>query len=293
MSSNLVNLIINILGGVLAALLTSAITYFLYKFYKNRIHIKRIINPKDKDLDQTIGLYEALIVEEYRSSVSVIDIVRWLEEYQSARDDPNHALQEYWLVGKLGNQVVSFMYFQYYLDSKFMFISYYGVDKQAQMENNIISKAMLENLRKRISSKELKDCRGILFEIAAPDPKEEKKLNRHKRARKQLFMSYARQLGFTAYELDIDYIAPKNSLESDALLEEEFLSLMYIPLKQLPRQKAMLKTEALEILHFIYLQLYGDMFMSDEAKDEKYKAYVSSIMELYEATLPDEIELIS
>src|SRR2546423_1530864 len=113
----LVNITVTILSGLIVALLV----YLASQAYKKRIHVRRITKPNDKDFNQLMHIYEQLLPANERSSPE--DIMRWLKEYNIKRKDPNHTLEEYWLIGKIEGMVVSLLFFQYYTDTKLLFIT--------------------------------------------------------------------------------------------------------------------------------------------------------------------------
>jgi hypothetical protein len=285
-SSLFVGIITTILGGLIVAFLA----YLASQFYKNRIHVRRITKPNDKDFNQLMHIYEQLIPDNERSSPE--DIVRWLSEYNIERKDPNHTLEDYWLVGKIEGVVVSFLYFHYYTDTRLLFISYYGVDKNAQEEHHLATGAMLEFFQKRIR-KILSQCEGIVYETECPAPEDSKEAKRRKKARIELFKAYARKLETTAYQIDIDYVAPRLDTDKNTFFDEEHLALSYIPFKTPSILNSIKKQEVLKILYFVYCQVYGDSYTDDEEKDKDYRSYVASVLEFYEATLPEEIKLLS
>jgi hypothetical protein len=285
-NSLLVGIITTILGGLIVAFLA----FLASQAYKNRIHVRRISKPNDKDFNQLMHIYEQLLPANERSSPE--DIIRWLNEYDIKRKDPNHTLEEYWLVGKIEGIVVSFLFFQYYTDTKLLFLSYYGVDKNAQEKHHLATGAMLEYFQKRIR-KQLSQCERIVYETECPASEDSRETKRRKKARIELFKAYAKNLGFTAYQIDIDFIAPRLDIEKDTFFDEEHLALSYIPFITSPRLHSIKKQEIIKILYFVYCQVYGDSYTEDEEKDKRYRAYVASVLEYYEATLPEEIKLLS
>src|SRR6266516_13539 len=199
----------SLITGLLVALISALIIYIVARIWyilsrKDKLHIKRLISPKDKDVSKLVEVYEDLI--DANSISPQADIKRWLDEYEKSRKDPKHTLEEYWLVAKLADRIVGFLFFQYYLDSKFLFISYFGADKSFLKDTRVTSDAILAEFRKRLN-KELKECRGIIYETESADG------NLAERARIRKFKSYAKKLGFKAYEIGIDYMTPKLSID--------------------------------------------------------------------------------
>lgn len=259
------------------------------RMVENQFYTKRITSSDDEDVYKLINLYEMVMPDNYRSPAT--DIIRWLDEYQENKKNPDHTLEEYWLIGKFNNQVVSFFFFQYYLDSKFLFISYLGIDEHALHKNGLAAKTVLAEFQERLQH-ELQECRGIVYEIATPVPNDTNKEKINKWARKKLFKMYAKKLGFAAYELGLEYVAPKISTDPDASFEEERLALSYIPLKKFPIDASMPKDEVIEILLFVYLQVYGDSYNDDPTMSQTYKSYLSSLLDDYIAKLPERVPLL-
>lgn len=282
--------LLGIVSSIIAGLITSGITAVIVFHIISRMNlrIKRILKSTDKDIDQLIDVYEYLLPANERSPGT--DILRWLDEYQEKRRDPRHTLEEYWLVGKYKSRVVSILFFQYYLDSKYLFISYYGVDDRFEEKGETPSSVMLKKMRKSFG-KELKRCKGIVYETDAPETVADTKKKMERKARSRLFKTYAKRLGYVAYDIGIDYIAPRLALEQSEYYEEEHLRLSYIPLKKTYPDNIITKDEVLEILHFVYLQVYGDQYNDDLERDKEYRDYLSILFEMYKDDLPDKISL--
>jgi hypothetical protein len=149
---------------------------------------------------------------------------------------------------------------------------------------------MLKRMKLKID-KELKNCRGIIYETASPEAVSDAKSKQARKARDRLFKMYVKRLGYIAYDICIDYIAPRLSLEQDDYYEEERLTLSFISLKKTYPNNIISKDEVIEILHFIYIQLYGDRYKNDKEKNEKYHEYLSFILETYKDILPENIRL--
>jgi len=139
---------------------------------------------------------------------------------------------------------------------------------------------------------EMKDCKGIVLEVQAPSPKIDFQENSERKARIRLFKETAKRLNYRMYEVGIDYLQPQMEIGSEDEFEEEKMVLLYAPVKDtVPYNKKISKDKVLEILTFIYLQIYRPTFRHEPEKDYEYQVYLNSLLRDYDSNLPKLISL--
>ena len=274
---------------------TAVIGALIYDYIKSRdkVTVKLITKSTDKDVESFVELYNQLFDESVRIDAS--EIICWIDEDCALRRIPSHTYYHYLLVCKLRGQVVGFIKLMYELKSKYAFIAYYGIDTSTGKARRVAAPALLKSM-KQLIDKEMKECKAVLFELQAPDPSLDVKENRERRARIRLFKEEAKRQNFMVYELKFDYFQPlmEVSYEDEDSVSEECLVLMYIPIKDPnPIPKKLSASKVLEILHFIYLQIYRPTFRHDPIQDGIYQTYLNGLLDLYKTELPDTIDLIN
>ena len=276
--------IVSFILGIIATIIGGVLTNLVYERLRNRITIRRITNPGDKDFSSFLDINEKLFDENITSTAE--NFTNWLKELPKDR--------YYILVVKVGDRVVGIMNFDFLLKGKYIGVNLIGVDKDALTEGDshrrFLSETLLRQFQK-IVSRELKDALGIIFEIETPRPSLSTQENRRLIARRNLFREYARKNGLPLYELPIDYMFPKLSLDEDQNYKEDVMKLMYIPLKKKFEHEEIYKSDLLDILKAAYLEWYGDSYVSEIEKDIEYKKYLAGILDSYKKSLPDRLAL--
>src|SRR5690242_3165484 len=103
----------------------------------------------------------------------------------------------------------------------------------------------------------------------------------------QRFRLNASGLGLRALRLEFPYYCPKVSLEESA--EERLLDLVCIPIgAELPDPVP--REMALELLTFIHMDCYGDLYCTDDPRFPVYRQYLQGRVEHYRAVLPATVE---
>jgi len=285
--SNSFDLIITIATGVT----TAVVSKLIYDYIKSkRIRIKEIKSSKDPDLNGFLDLYNTLINDEIRIDAS--EIIRWIDEDQVLRKTKSHKYYHYLFVGKLGKEIVSFIKFMYRTDSKYLFIAYYGVNTNIEQARLFAAPLMMRTLL-HLLQKELKDCKAVLCEVQKPQAWLDQAENNKRKARLRLFKETARMLNFRLFEIDFEYLQPEMEIEPNQQpSSEESMILLYAPIRdEIPLSRQLPKEKLLEILAFIYLQIYRPTYRNEPEKDLIYQSYLNSLLELYKDVLPDYIPL--
>jgi|GEM_PF-2613508 len=282
-NSELIALIVGVASTVFGTL--------IYDYIKQNtsVRVKVIKKSSDKDIEGFVDLYNKLINEDIR--IDPAEIISWIDEDRALRKVKTHNYLHYLLVGKLSGEVVSFLKVMYCTDSKYLFIAYYGIDTENEKARRLAAPAMIKGLSKLIMA-EMKDCKGIVLEVQAPSPKIDFQENNERKARIRLFKETAKRLNYRMYEVGIDYLQPQMDINSEDEFEEEKMILLYAPVNDtVPYNKKISKDKVLEILNFIYLQIYRPTFRHDPEKDFAYQVYLNSLLRDYEANLPQSISL--
>jgi hypothetical protein len=280
---------------------------------RNDIEVKFLLSSKDPDVEKAIELYNIRFKDDEDLLVPSDDIYRHIDEAAAARRKHDHTMEELFLIAKVRhvsprgrNDVAAFMNFQYYADSRYLFVSYLCVSKDFCVRNTndvtmaggpsfVVSK-LLDAILYHLSSgnpfkryKTLKQCRAILYEIELTEG--EVRERRRNLARRNHFKGIVQRTGYKTFRLPIDYVQPQLSLDEHDQRHEEPLDLMYIPLQQQPGS-TMTKAQVSDILRFIYFQVYGDSFLDDPEKDQLWREYLKSLKERVEATIPEVVTLV-
>lgn len=285
--SNNFDLMITIASGVVSAVISKLI----YDYIKSkRIRIKQIKSSKDPDLNGFVDLYNTLIDDDIRIDAS--EIIRWIDEDRALRKMKSHKYYHYLFVGKIDQEVVSFLKVMYCTDSKYLFVAYYGINTTIEQARLFAAPLMMKTLVRLVQT-EIKDCKAVLCEVQKPQTQLEQAENDKRKARLRLFKETARILNFRLFEIDFEYLQPRMEIERDQRQQsEESMILLYAPIKdEIPFDRQLPKNKLLEILKFIYLQIYRPTYRHEPEKDFIYQSYLNSLLELYEHLLPDYIPL--
>jgi hypothetical protein len=238
--------------------------------------VRRITASDDKDLAQMCALHDRLFPEEVRDSSQ--DVVRWLAELEVERREGRNKLEDYLLIAKLGSVVVGYLYAQYYLDAMYLFISYYGIDKQYAAARKTAASSLLSNLVTLVRRNH-SGCKGLVSEL------ERGKAT----ALRILYRRSAKAQGLKAYEICFQYEQPALSPAKELSTVPQVL--VYVPTDAHAGAACLTRAGALGILRCILLEVYGDSYEHDAEMDCKYRKYLRRLYERYEQTLPETIPL--
>jgi hypothetical protein len=271
------------LSTIITAAATIAAPFFIYIFAKflksesrkrlSKIRVKRINHENDPDLEKALDFYcdADFIPANERDDRG--EIVRWIREIRDETEQGIAALIDYFLIAKGKGNICGILYAHYYLKSKMLFISYLiASTKYSERKDKIrgISSELLRYIKKRFK-KELKDCRGIVFEL---------RLDKHFESKSALFSGFAQQLEIPIRRIMINYVQPKVSLWNGSGIEE--MAIYYGRIGRIFDREYLPRGEVIEILDFLYDEIYGDQFSTIESKDRQYKDH---LRELYNKTI--------
>jgi hypothetical protein len=270
--------------------IVTGITAWLFRRWRDRLQVRRILTSTDPDLVGLIDLHNLLFKsdnsiqdEDGRSDIgdSGDDFSRWIEELQEIRKQ-RVLLDEFFLVAKIGNAVCAYLYATYYVDTNFLFISYIGSDPKNANARWRAPIALLTYLHDQIR-KTYRLWNGLVVEV-------QKSKSKHT---KRLFENYQNKIKIKGYEFDLSYLQPPiapndifKPIEEDLLF---FPSKKWPPLKdyEYPERMYYEKGLVLTILRFIYLQVYADSFSeAGVEEDTKYRQILLSLYKNYDIELP-------
>jgi hypothetical protein len=254
------------------------------------IVVRRVIRPNDPDLHSALELYEKRLDGDLRFESA--DIVRWLADDRNTRGDRARP-HDYFVVAKYRHKVKAFALFHYYPLRKTVFLAYMVVDGACQgLGLNDLSQSLVAWIANFISrDRLLRDCQGLLFEVE--DPRKALKAKQlHNIARIQRFCTLAASQKFSLRAFEIDYLQPAFHVPEPGGSPEQPLLLLSARLKQ-PGQSMTLESELIQILDFIYLDLYPEGFSDIQEENESYKAYCRNLHDRVIQNLPSKIQIIN
>lgn len=279
---------INLTIGILVTLIGGLLTLAIYDYYCHRPRPRRITKPKDKDLEGFFEIYELLIP--YNERESRVEIIRYIKENREDRQNKNLEYEEFFIIAKIRQRVVAFLYFTYYHTTKYAFINYLGIDKRVTNARKAASRVIIKKL-KSLLNRSLRACKGIIFEIDKPNSTLTQRQRRKIQATRDRFEHYAQDNELKVYELPIEYIQPKLSAKDRTQYSEEDMLLMYVPVANKPIHGKIPKQEMMDILKATYIDWYGDIYDKVEEHRQKYAEYMDKFFEYYASSLPDEVQL--
>jgi hypothetical protein len=251
-----------------------------------KVTVERISDASDPDVAIALSLFERRIPDEERDSPE--DIVRWLREVQNETREGICKLADFFLIGRVRDEVAGFAYLQFYPAFSLAYFSYLVVDdKIPEAKECHVSTAMLERATDLILRSKSR-CYGIVLEVDEPEllqgePK------RRAEARIRRFQLLSRQLRFPLKTLAIDYFQPRLSLAQET--KEQQMRLMYAVPNPSIEPSRITKKEAARILSFLGDAIYGDHFEHQVELDQMYRNYLISWRENIISGIPDVVDL--
>ena len=274
-------LLIQVLVAVLGGLIVYLIGYIVYGWWTRwtrRICIRRITSPGDRNLEQMCELHDKSFPKKDVKD-SCDNIIRWLEEMESVRRGGKSDFEEYLLVAEIGSDVVGYLLAQYY--PKYFFISYLAVGKEHNATNKKEAAEKLIKKLLKLARANHPGFRGLVAELE--EDKAEEQMRR--------FRMLAKKVCFRAYEVCTPYKQPRLLPTTD--LPPIPQSLLFFPGDNRDVGETLTKEEVLEMIRFIYLDVYGDSYKDDPEEDEEYRGYLTGLYNEYKNTLSEYIPVRS
>ena len=207
-----------------------------------------------------------------------------------------HRQSDYWkaclLVAKYGKEVVGMLLAYNYKDSRsnFLYIPYLVAREPQKNEVNPdgISRALIQELVRVQRGKEDKGQEArFLTEVDDPTESSDPGEQRKRRARIALFNKIAAFANVQLRCLDYKFLQPKLVPWGDA--RETQLRLLYgVEHPTLTLSKA----ELLDIITWLYTQLYAANISEDPAEGKKYECYLNQLLKSATDALPDGVRLL-
>lgn len=237
-----------------------------------RIAVKEITRIKDKDIDDTLDLFERLFREEHRVASS--DLVEWLRRNASAEQGTS-AIQHCLLIAKRQGKTVGILKALYCPKDKYALLSYFGIEKEDAITRKVASKILLRFFRKCLS-KRWQECEGLAFEVDLPRPGTPKAENNERKARIRLFRDIARQHGHEACQIRFEYVQPKMADVFSGTERERRMALMLVPLKKC-KGDCICRDDFERLLRFLIFGVYGTTQKIPSLKKQAYEAYLARL----------------
>lgn len=238
--------------------------------------VKEIKKSTDPDIEQFSELYKKRIDESLR--IGVEKILHYIGK------NKNNVIEHHLYVCKKINKTVGFIKFMVSKEHKYIFVAYVAVDNTDSVANKFGLKIMAKKLAKKYFRPNIANC--VIME-AKP-----LKGRGYKTAFNLRVARYAKMLKKRCYCVDFPYIQPKMPDDFDAMLEEDFLPLLYIPFYE-KENNCISKDELLALIQSIYLEIYSPSCDPNSGHDcAAYNNYLTTIMDLYKDDSKKYINLV-
>lgn len=275
-------MITEFISGTVAVILGA---YLWEKKIRDRISVKHITSPKDKDVAGLIELYTNLFPDNgvnYSADV-IMEIVRGSSIPQEKR---HVRCEDITLVARFRNVIVGFLFCHFYPDRRKAIISYYGIHKEFAEARKHAAILLLKKIKSILEEKH--HCEFLFFDAERPSAGISKNENTRREARIALFRHDAILFGFEAHVLQFDYHPPRITLAKGT--HEDSLVLMFVPLHKFSAP-TLPKDTVVEFLRFVYLDCYGDIYHIDDPRFVKYHEHLIKKLKKCESSLPQTIPI--
>lgn len=241
----------------------------LYEYRVNQIRISRLNINSEIERQNFMDLYENKFPYEENSNYSAGELLKLIEEAKFKHIVSDCII----LVAKYNGKIVGFIACFYYPERAYGMIGYYGVSKSFEYHIHV-GPMLLQKLRSILTVQH--KFKLIVYELEYT----------RDLSKSYTFNKHARELGFVTQELDIEYYRPKLHLD-----DIEGQKLMLVLAFEGNEKASIPKEQALEILKFIHFDCYGDYYEVGTEDHKEFQNYISSKLDYYKKTLPDEVRL--
>jgi hypothetical protein len=258
-------------------------TIYIYDRYSRRSYIKRIVKTNDPDIEQLLDIYEKIIDQNIKIDQQYI--------VGNLYTNVKYNYKSYLFIAKFEKKVIGFTDLTIDFNKKYIFVSYFGVDKANKVAREKASIQMASFVLK-FFQKKYKNIRGIIFEVESPFNINANSIRLNGRIR--TFKNLFQKIGLKSHEIDYDFIQPEIPKEEISILEEQKIRLIYVPLNDSPIVGNVDKEIIINILEMIYLGLYERIIQDGEADEgfsQNYPQYISKIYQKYVDELPQRIKI--
>lgn len=243
---------------------------------KSILRVKELKKGTEPEIEEFINLYNSRIKENLR--ICVEEILQFVERRK------DEAVEHHLYICKKMNKTVGFVKFMYSERHKYIFIAYAAIDKEDSVARQYAANLMLKKIYKKFLK--TKKATMILTEI------ERGTNGSYKTGLGKLISRRLKKFKKQSYICKFDYLQPSMPDDNFGDINEEILSLVYIPMYVMANTRIS-KSELLNILQSIYFEIYYPSCNEITACDcNNYNFYLESIMEIYKDNLPEYIDLI-
>ena len=273
------NIIINIgkilLQYIWAPLLVIAIAWCCKKIRKSYLYVKEIKKPTDPDIEGFKDLYSVRIKDDMR--IEAEEILKFI----GRRDETD--VEHHLYICKRKGKVVGFIKFMISNTSKILFIAYIAVDKNDRVSNS----CGMEKMLKKVAKKQFKKDKvlRIVTEI------EQGEKGNYNTPLSKIIARYARAYNHDAFYVDVPYFQPNMPGDDSKATKENCMSLIYVPYYKV-ENKVIPKTELINIIEFIYFEIYSPCCNELKCDCGGYNLYLTNIIDKYKSDFPDYIDLV-
>jgi hypothetical protein len=258
------------------------------------VAVDLVTDYRSPDVLAALDLYDDRIPEGERFEAT--DIMRWLREDQEQRElgIAADAPRDFLLVAKARGQVCGFALLHYYPIVQFAFIAYLVADRGVQGGNGSISERLADRVSWLLGNDtQLRNSKGFLLEVDDPSRAESENDRTERLARIRLFCMLAEREGYALRALDFDYRQPQLKIPVEKEFGKELpMLLMYAP-KRASSDGCLSKSDAENLLAFIYKRLYPESFSAIAEENDAYRRYLEDLYQAQTALLPDRIASLS
>ncbi|HEU5122570.1 MAG TPA: hypothetical protein VFW05_00745 [Verrucomicrobiae bacterium] len=251
-----------------------------------RINIKELKKSNDRHIDDILDLYERIFKAEHKIPGS--DLIAWLQT-RDTTEPAEERIQQCLLFAKRKSAVVGVLKALYCPQSRYVLVSYLGIDKQSDTVSRKVARKMMISFFARFLNRKWKDYRGIVFEIETALPGMVKAEKDECRARLRLFRDIATQQNSRALHIKMDYHQPKMADEENYTGTGRKMTLMFIPKKH--SGDFIAKAIVENLLKFLLFRVYGTTQTISGRRKEAYGKYLNGIYKLTVNQLTEHVDV--
>lgn len=291
-------------GGVAATLIATVVAVFEIKarFFDSRIRSKRLMVSSryalwDRWRWRGIEfLHNRHFDPEVRDDVQ--DIRGWVSDWRKARRQGRNELDEILICVSKGRIVLGYVYADYYYGESFMFLSYFVVDGDNQVEKDSVKYKLIESLM-LLSRRDYKNLLGIVTELEefGKIERDDELIMVEKGVR--LFRNFRISVNkinvqwgikYVFGRLLIDYYQPllgedEIDLKSTTFGSEKYRLWLVVVIPQdrvefIDSKVILSRARVEEILSFVFKRLYWDAWPTNKYRDyllREYEKHVSAV----------------
>lgn len=265
---------IEIITGIVVTVGGGAAWYYIQKALENRISIKRIESSSDDYVAGVVDLYKQHFPDD-GTNYSPDEVVEMMDaKFEERRIAEAENIN---LAAVLKNEVLGFIFCHFYPESRKAIVSYIAVKGGIAIHRKT-SLELIKRLKKILTKNN--QCDSLFFEIQGFDTN---------KGLRRLFTDRADSIALKVRKFVFDYQCPKISMAEGA--HEAPFSLFCVGLRE-DFPDLISKQKMIEVLEFIYLECYGDLYPISDELFYKHREHLKEIVDNYEKTLPDLIPVV-